>query len=281
MWSAQAIISTLAHALRAADALSRTEQAVHGIDALRETGVHPLLSRGLADSSIGVLRERPYPSEWRRKARKGRPLVDHAERLRCDLVLTPGPGQELDDRLMAARQLAGDRVAIAGTLFEPLAESGRIPMVEPPVCAVAAADAYWLEVKCIGQFTYTEGVPGPNRTYSSELLRATPADLRKVASDRDIVRGGVLLVHFSASAEIADHDIAAMVSRCIDRGLVTSWPAQERFAILDRIGNSVCTLALVEPTTMREEPVEKPASRRRKGVDGHPNGEPRRERKAR
>lgn len=102
-----------------------------------------------------------------------------------------------------------------------------------------------MEVKVVGQFCYTAGVPGPNRTYASELLRLPAGDIAKLAREPRVVHGGVLLVLFTADRRTADHDLNVFAHRCLDRALEVRSPAVERFGIADRIGNGVCTVALV------------------------------------
>ncbi|MGQ0627812.1 MAG: hypothetical protein ACT4PL_06890 [Phycisphaerales bacterium] len=248
MWNPHLVLAGTLDALRAAEARARTEQAIRGLDGLAELELHPLLATGLARAGLGVLREQPYPAEWRRALRRSkraqarRPLPADSQRARCDLVLLPAPGLTLADPLDTARSAA----AAAQTLFAGCQDT----TAAPAPTTIRPEDAFYLEVKCVGQFAYADGVPGPNRTYASELLRGLTADLRKLATDPAIEHGAALLVHFAAEPAVADHDLAVLISRCVDRGLVTRSPLQERFPIADRIGNALCTILLIESGTL-------------------------------
>ena len=161
-------------------------------------------------------------------------------------MILPLPGQRLRDGLAAARAVESDRAAAAGTLFQPLgpvpeaAEDGR------GVEVVESQDAYWLEVKAVGQYCYSLGVPGPNSAYGSELVRGVCADVRKLRDDRGIVRCGVLLVLFAADGFVAENDLTILAHKCLDRGLPIRSPMRERVVIADRIGNGVCEVCLIE-----------------------------------
>ena len=182
------------------------EQAVYGIDALDELGLHPLIERALTDHGFGVWREQRYPDD-RHKANRSKGQ-------RCDIVLTPG-SLPLRDPL------------IKGTLFDDQ------PAADPD-------QAYWLEVKSVAQFETS----GPFPRYSAELLSPVVKDIKKVWSDGIIRHGGLLLVLFTQSQEIAEHDLAAWHTRCLDNGYPVTAPAVRGFTINDRIGNAWCAIAL-------------------------------------
>jgi hypothetical protein len=203
------------------------EQAVHGLDALPEVGFHPLLAAAFRGAGLGVWQEFPFPGEPGRRPR-------HSERERCDLVITKSPDAAIRDPVQALRE----ELASAGTLFEG---HDRIDAA----CGVAPADAFWLEVKLIGQFCYSHGVPGPNRTYAAELLRTAPADIPKLVRDPGIRFAGLQLVLFTADAKVAEHDLGVVMDRCLRKGLPVSAPEMASFPVGDRIGNGVCTLALI------------------------------------
>ncbi|CAN5802597.1 hypothetical protein BH11PLA1_BH11PLA1_13790 [soil metagenome] len=266
MWSADALVELAAGALRAREGELALEQAVHGLDSLSEVALHPLLAPGFAGAGFGVLRETLYPAEWRRKRGRRRALPDDPQRQRCDLVLTPGPGQTIADPLAVLRVIEKIRAEASGTLFEPItlmsANGGNVGVLAKEtaplpqrggtagvgaVKEVGAGDAYWLEVKAVGQFTYTDAFPGPNRTYTAELTRGIPGDLRKLLSDERVERGGVLLVHFTADEGTARHDLAVVIHRCLDKGIQVRSPASAAFPIATRIGNAFCTLSVLEP----------------------------------
>ncbi len=205
------------------------EQAVRGLDALAETGFHPLLAAGFASEGLGVFREQPYPGEPARRPK-------HTERERCDLVLTDRPGVPLLDPL--ARLKAED--AAVGTLFEVAAPS--MLAAEP---GVDPTDAFWIEVKLVGQFCYTNGVPGPNRAYATELVRLAASDIPKLSRDPYIKHAAALIILFTADKETATHDLATFMHRCLDRDLSVGSPSSIGLDIPDIIGNRRCTVTLV------------------------------------
>jgi hypothetical protein len=240
MWRPEVIVDVAAEGLRAHAAALELEQAVHGIDALSEVEFHPLLASAFGAAGWGVWCERGYPGKVGGTGKRPR----RAERERCDLVLT-GDGAGLVDPVDAAKE--GD--AIEGTLFaEALQESGTgEPRTARPwyPAAVSPEDAFWLEVKLVGQFCFNAGVPGANRTYASEFLRLPAGDISKLARDGVIRHAGLLLILFTADQRTADHDLGVFVNRCLDRDLPMQSPAVARFRIADRIGNSLCTVTVV------------------------------------
>lgn len=231
MWQAEHLVALAAEVLqRHAEALD-LEQAVRGLDALAESDVHRILTAGFQREGLGVHNEWPYPGGSRRaRARE-----------RCDLVLTAGPGRLADP--VAERRA---RQAAAGTLF---AET----LAQPPEGTYGPEEAFWMEVKVIGQFCVSAGVASANRTYAAELLSGPLADIRKLAADPGIRHAGLLLVHYAAERDIADHDLAALVRRCTERGVPAGCPALSRFPIADRIGNTLATAVLI-PVRRHAEP---------------------------
>jgi hypothetical protein len=203
-----------------------------------------------------VLREQPYPGQWRRVAgrrRKATALPADSQRQRCDLVLTPRAGQRLTDGLGQARAAEADAAARQGTLFDSTpapAPAYNASTAEPVGDAVEPEDAYWLEVKLVGQFTYSCGVPGPNPAYASELVRGVGADLRKIRDDPAIIRGGAMLVLLTAGAEVARADAAALIHKLADRGLLVRSPSVAGHPLPDRVGNRWCAVVLLEPTRL-------------------------------
>ncbi len=180
------------------------EQAVQGLDALDELGLHPLLEGALRGAGFGVHREKRYPADRRKRTQ--------IEGERCDLVLTP------DGRPLAA----------------PEAE----PTLFDPPDAVGLADAFWLEVKLVAQFD-TEG---PNRRYASQL--ATPRqDVSKLSKDRGIHHAGVVIVLFAEDDRVVEHDLGLWYRRCLDRNLPISPPNLQSFTLTDRLGNARCAVA--------------------------------------
>jgi hypothetical protein len=228
MWRLPDIAQIATHALKARNDALRLEQAVRGLDAMDEVEFHPLLAAGFESAGYGVVREHPYPGEPQRRPR-------HAQRERCDLVLTPSRGTPIRDPVAELRT----QDAAAGTLFEPLAQTLSIAPGIPP------AEALWLEVKLVGQFSCAAGIPGPNASYTSELLTLPAADIRKLSRDGSIRHAALLLIHFSEDQAIAEHDLGVFLRRCLERNLPIGTPELERFPVADRIGNRLCTLVLV------------------------------------
>jgi hypothetical protein len=257
MWSLDAIADAAADALRARDAALREEHAVYGLDAQQELSFHPLIADGLASAGFGVLREQPFPHEWFRKLRPdakkpGLALPLPRDRMRCDLVLTPEPGQTLDDSLHTEKQRRVEEAELQGTLFESLSTSHLAPgssnlksEISNLKSRIPPESAFWLELKLCGQYTNTSGIPGPNRTYTSDLTRAPLADLKKLAEDHRIHHAGVLLIVFTENEQIARHDVAILAHRILDRNWPISSPILRSFPIPDRIGNTVCTVCLI------------------------------------
>jgi len=251
MWSSDAILDAVHAALMQREEALRLEQAVAGLDALDEVGLHPILESGITGAGFGVLREQPYPHEWKagRRARAAagdEPLPQRRDRLRCDLVLTPGPGAVLGDSLENEKTAVAIRRRASGTLFEAVAvEQTRDLEQLGPAGAIQPEDAYWLEVKVVAQYTFTSGVPGPNRTYASELTRGTISDLAKLAADERILHAGMLMVLFAADRETAEHDLNVVLHRVLDKELPIQSPLMRSLPIVERIGNSVCTACLI------------------------------------
>lgn len=250
MWNLDDILCALVHTLRAEHARLTNEQAVHNIDALDEVALHPILAAGLAREGWGVLREQPYPGEWRATpGRRSRPLPDESQRRRCDLVLTPAPGQSIIDPLLTCRSALDDQLQAQCTLIAPVAEAlaAAQPEAPPATGAIAPDEACWLELKVVGQFAPIAGVPGPNRQYGSQIVSAVTADLRKLAADPAITHGALALVLFTRDEATAQHDLRIVTERCITMGVLGSLPRVMGAPILDRIGNAHSMVALFEP----------------------------------
>lgn len=182
------------------------EQAVYGLDSLDELRLHRILAEALQEGGFGVFREQRYPADRKRRR--------FSEGERCDLVLTPG-GRPLE------------QPDAAGTLFDA-----------PD--AVTLADAFWLEVKIVAQFT----VEGPNPNYSSQLLSTIRHDITKLSKDPGILHAGLLIVMFVRDHAVARHDLGIWQSRCVERGQPISAPSQRELPISDRIGNGLCVVSL-------------------------------------
>ncbi|MFG0286252.1 MAG: hypothetical protein ACF8R7_17710 [Phycisphaerales bacterium JB039] len=220
------VSGALASHLARVEADLACQQAVRGLDALDELDLHPVIAAGLEAVGCGVLREVRYPGPVGRRARR-------SERERCDLVLTPGPGQRLADPVEALREQ--DRME--GTLFAQIGAG--------PDEGVAPQDALWLEVKTLGQFAFRDGTPGPNPSYASELVGGPARDIGKLARDGRIESAAVVIVLFCADEAVARHDIAAAAMRWLDKDLPFAEPLLDGLPIQDRIGNGWCAVALV------------------------------------
>jgi hypothetical protein len=87
----------------------------------------------------------------------------------------------------------------------------------------------------------------PNSAYGSQLTAAFAGDLSKLAADAEVRHGAALLVLFTQDREVAQHDVTVTMHRVLDKGFSLRNPIIESFAIVDRIGNACCTLAMVQP----------------------------------
>jgi len=205
-WSISEIADSVEAGLRGQARADDLEQAAYGFDARDELGLHPLIQGALRESGYGVWPEQRYPGHWHKTKR--------SEGLRCDVVLTrdglPLRDPELKD-----------------TLFD----TGE---------SEDAAGAYWLEVKTVAQFETS----GPFRRYTSELLSPVASDVKKIWNDGVIQHGGLLLVLFTQTREVAEHDLVAWHEKCVTRGYPVGPPATRGFALTDRIGNGWCAVAV-------------------------------------
>ncbi len=263
MWSPDDIADALAESLRTHDAALREEQSVYGLDALDELDLHDIIAKGFASTGFGILREQPYPHEWKRKVRaapastseisnlKSEILPIPRDRQRCDIVLTPLPNQTLDDSLHNEKQRRAEEAELQGTLFESLSNSplapGSIHLKSEISNLTSPESAFWLELKTLGQYTNKAGLPGPNRTYSSDLTRNPLADLAKLTADERIHHAAAAVILFSADEPTARHDINILMNkaRTKDLPITLSSPHLRHFPIPDRIGNTLCTVCLI------------------------------------
>ncbi|MEO1236865.1 MAG: hypothetical protein AAFX76_08770 [Planctomycetota bacterium] len=207
-WSVPDLADAVERGLRKRAAADDAAQVVYGFDTLDELGLHPVVRESLTDAGYGAWPEQRYPGHVHKRSK--------AEGQRCDLVLTPPP---------EALPLRDPEVK--HTLFD-----GE-PAADPEA-------AYWLEIKTVAQFE----TDGPFRRYSAELLSPVTKDVRKIWTDGKIRFGGLLLVLFTQSREIAEHDLAAWHTRCIDKGYPVGPPSVRGFAITDRVGNGWCAAAV-------------------------------------
>jgi len=282
------VILACGRSLRAEHARLALEQAVRNIDALDERAVQEVLEAGFFEQGLGVLREQHYPSLWRLETGRRSVLQRDSERARCDFVITERPGMVLADRLREAREIETDVRLASGTLFEPVAgrvvpvakkkRRGKKKLVVEVAEVVAAGeageageeaapagvgdqlggevrigpdDAYWLEIKVVGQVCFRAGVPRANEAYASEIVGAACDDVIKLGRDGEIVRGGALVVLMCADRKTALHDLGVAAERCMgrgaERGVTVRSPLFDGFEIEDRIGNRWCGLGLFEP----------------------------------
>lgn len=229
MWDPVELVEIAAQGLRAREAALEAEQAVHGIDALQEVDLHPILADAFRLRGFGVVREAPYPG-----GKTGRVL--RRDRERCDLVLLPAAAPALRDPVAEFI----DREAREATLFAAMpARKGTDP-----------EDAYWLEVKVIAQHAYENAIPGPNRAYAGEAARCA-GDLLKLSREARARHAGLLILLFADAEETARHDAGAFLERCLQRSIEIASPASEWVRIRERIGNRGVLLFLTPVRAVR------------------------------
>ena len=185
------------------------EQAVRGLDACDELMLHPIIAAGLTSSGYGVHREQRYPADHLKKRK--------SEGKRCDIVLTHG-----------STELALPVDPAQPDLFDDEKKRTR------------PEDAYWMEVKTVAQFIEGRG----NRAWASAIQRPVWKDVEKLSQDPGIRHAGVLLVLFTLSREVADHDLGVWMDRAMDHDLHFHAPLMRRIPLKDRWGNTLCTCAL-------------------------------------
>ncbi len=206
----------------ASDAMDQ-EQQPKGLDSLTEKQIQEILGNGWEEAGLIALRELPFPSIRRKGA-------NFSQRERCDVVLLPPETTGVRDASVKPDEPSP-------SLF--LADSPT-----PPPLLADPSDAFWLELKVLGQFEYRSGVPGPNRQYGTRLVKALHDDLQKLEDDALVRWGGVLDVLFVAEEGVAQHDMKIALDRCIDRQLIPGTVITGQFPLADRIGNRLCSLWL-------------------------------------
>jgi len=226
------IALAFAKSIAAADTGFAAEQAIKGADALSETALHPILARGLTACGFGVHREVYYPVFAEPAQGAGDPARD-----RCDLVLTESPDAELLDPIHSGRRVR----AAQGTLFAGAAQTME---ANATADAVPPAQALWIEVKAVAQYAYRDGVPGPNGAYTSEIVNGPASDVCKLMGDGIIEQAAAVLVLFTESQEVAQHDIEQVAHRLLDMGLPIGLPETSCTQIEDRAGNTHATVAV-------------------------------------
>lgn len=227
MWLPDELLKTAVETLRREEQRLVNEQAVHGIDRYSEVELHGIIATGFLAQGHGAFRECLYPCA-------ASPHLRRSERQRCDVVLTPSADRPPLDPTEVERAAAAAR----GTLF------AHEPAVTAGDSSCPCEEAYWLEVKLVGQFTFSRGVPIPNTTYASELMRGMRADLDKLTCDPMIRCGAAMLILFNADDRIAEHDIEVLRERTNARASAPFSFLASGFRIADRIGNQRCTVVL-------------------------------------
>lgn len=205
-WDPANIVQAIMTELRQRVEAHDLEQAVYSIDGLDELDLHPMIQHALRQAGYGVYPEERYPSE--RTARR------KSTGKRCDIVLTP------DDAPLA----------------DPHAEDTLFAAAD----AVPLEAAYWLEIKTVSQYT-TEG---PFARYSAELLSPVKADVRKLARDVMIFHAGLLLVLFTETRDVAEHDLQTWLMRCMQQGYPVAQAVAAYQPITERLGNGHMAVAL-------------------------------------
>lgn len=179
------------------------EQAVHGLDSWLELDLHAVLASSLSQAGFFVAREQRYPGHRTKKQR--------TSGRRCDLVVTDGAPLLLE-----------------GVEPDPFAPATATPEV-----------AAWIEVKLLKQFR----PGGANHGWDEGLLHPPTTDLLRLADEAGLGARALLLVLFTASAEVAEHDLDVWAGHVVAAGLRLGPPLLRHLPIVDRYGNRVCSLA--------------------------------------
>jgi hypothetical protein len=204
--TASAIARAVVDGLQKAIARNELEQAPHGLDSWSELALHAVLAQAFVDAGCFVAREQRYPRDRKARARtSGR---------RCDLVVTQGGPLLLEH--------------VQPDLFSPTPRS--------------PAQAAWIEVKVLKQ----HGLGGRgNVGWQRSLLAPPTADLRKLADDESLGLRVLVMVLFTASAEVSAHDFGVWLEAVESRGLVVRAEPLEHLPIVDRRNNRLCSVAVV------------------------------------
>ncbi len=211
-WAFDEVADAVGRALEQAEADLRLEQAVYGLDAMKEVPLQGVLADGLSASGFcSVTREAHYPSDLSKKK---------PGRRRCDLVLTK-PGTSL---------LQADAV----DLFTPTDAS-------PP------GEALWLEVKVAHQFA--EG--GRRHSgYGEQWRGATIRDLQKMETETAVREAGLLLIAFTGDEATVDSDLELFETVLARKEVLAGFRQVRGLPILERNGHTRVTAALW-PTIQR------------------------------
>lgn len=229
MWRVHDILNAAVDGVGSLNSRLRDEQAVLGVDALDEVGLHPVLAGALMGAGLGVRREVVYPGEHTAPVRR-------SARARCDLVLLADRGRNLEDPASEQTALS----AAEGTLFGAIAHE-----IQPTRPGVPVGEAFWLEVKAVAQHAYVDGVPGPNRAYGDRLVRGVVCDLVKLAKDPSIWFGAAMIVLFTETQGVAEHDLGVLTNRCLDADLPVAGLEIGGTPIDERVGNGWCGIGVL------------------------------------
>ncbi len=191
--------------LRSTIADIELEQASHGLDSWRELELHRVLADAFVAAGCFVAREQRYPGDRSKKAR--------TSGRRCDLVITT-----------------------AGPL---LLEDAQPELFSTP--AVTSSSAAWLELKVLKQFRAGKA----NIGWQQALLAPPTVDLHKLADDPALGLRALVMVLFTASIEVSEHDFAVWLEVVTASGLVVVAQPMTHLPLVDRRGNRWCSVVVV------------------------------------
>jgi hypothetical protein len=180
------------------------EQAVYGLDSMKEVELHDVLAAGLG--GYEVAREVHYPSTVGRKLNN---------RQRCDLVLTP-PGS-------------------------PLRLDSRPPTLFDPPNTVGPEQGLWLEIKIAKQ--YAEG-NRPHRSYGAQWRQAVVKDLKKMEAETPIRQAALVLVVFNSNADVLAKDLELFEDVLATKEVLAGFRQVRTVPITERIGHTLATVAV-------------------------------------
>ena len=211
-WRMDEAADAIERVLKQAEDELRLEQAVYGLDAMKEVPLQKVIADGLAsDGYATVQREAHYPSDFDKK----RP-----SRRRCDFVLTP-PGRAL-------RETDGD------DLFTPA-----------DLCP--AEEALWLELKTVHQFAEGGRRHGG---YGQQWRSATVKDLRKIETEPQVKEAAMVLLAFTAGEAVIEKDLELFEDVLARKEVLAGFRQVRTIELLERNSHTRCTVALW-PTVQR------------------------------
>lgn len=103
------------------------------------------------------------------------------------------------------------------------------------------ADAAWIEVKVLKQFLKS----GPNPGWQRAFLQPPTVDIARLAGDPDLGLRGLVLLLFTQSSLVAEHDLGIWRQHVVTAGLPLGSALLHHLPIVDRRGNATCTLAWI------------------------------------